>query len=530
MNVSSFFSSFAGIDDEYTDTEFNAMFGSAVQADIDQMNQSTNRHNTPPSSQIYRSPPSDDTYYSPPAHHSPPPRRRIGPYEEVSDIEFDAFFQRAVEAMQADENLDEVIVDPSTLPHRFEVITEDQLNSLLHNTEPLINRISIPTSFFGHVDPFSEVSEHEYNNIVGESPAEANQVAELMNPLMRLTMNSNEVDLEDSFSSNTHQDVTQETTSNTEVPITQTDTAAKEMRNINERLLEAQILRDTAKRAATMHILAAGYHAVSDALCKIEEANRHAHIDFITFWEIKQKEIELGLTPDVAFRDYISFVNENPEVIRSQVKAPDATTNITVVQAGYKEMQKAKFIQINGINTSEEKVRTQAQKSSEGLEGYQVTCVHVPHVSFFRSLMMCFFETRRITTQASHVVRDEIRNYLKENPNNTVFIQCHSRGGLVLANAVEMLTPEEKNQLIVLGIAPAGYIDPEHGVNAQYFGSEADVIHLLDKQRMEKLRDQLTILRPDENAKIWDHDVNSPTFAKAISDFRKQVLRHENGK
>ncbi|MBS0626396.1 MAG: hypothetical protein JSS32_10130 [Verrucomicrobia bacterium] len=128
------------------------------------------------------------------------------------------------------------------------------------------------------------------------------------------------------------------------------------------------------------------------------------------------------------------------------------------------------------------------------------------------------------------------------NPNAKLIQFCHSKGAGDIYNALVQASPEIRNRVIVVAIAPAKVIPKELCFNSFNYASTRDIVHygelfhagLLDTHDFrtsvpmnmaQEHREQLIMLEPHPEATGIDHDFQSPTFRKVIEDRLNDYIR-----
>lgn len=95
-----------------------------------------------------------------------------------------------------------------------------------------------------------------------------------------------------------------------------------------------------------------------------------------------------------------------------------------------------------------------------------------------------------------------------------------------------ILTSSESIQqrIIVLAIAPAVIVPKSLCYKSRNYMSRRDFVTRLDIVGNLKYGDQLKILEPHPEAKIWDHEFVSPTFTKTLQYYIDDFFENYGGK
>ncbi len=93
---------------------------------------------------------------------------------------------------------------------------------------------------------------------------------------------------------------------------------------------------------------------------------------------------------------------------------------------------------------------------------------------------------------------------------------CHSGGADHVKNALIASSESVRQRIIVLAINPSVIIPRKLCFQSHNYMSRRDFVTRLDIMGRLKYGNELHLLEPHSNAKFWDHDFASPTFAPII--------------
>lgn len=123
----------------------------------------------------------------------------------------------------------------------------------------------------------------------------------------------------------------------------------------------------------------------------------------------------------------------------------------------------------------------------------------------------------------------------KNEPNLKYLQICHSQGAIHVKNALRHLPKEIQNRVIVVAIAPGAVVPKEFCYMSYNYASNRDFVYMgeiasacaisqeefsecpLIKEVFDHHK-ELIFLEPHEDATWLDHDAQSPTFKKVLSD------------
>lgn len=132
----------------------------------------------------------------------------------------------------------------------------------------------------------------------------------------------------------------------------------------------------------------------------------------------------------------------------------------------------------------------------------------------------------------------------KDNPHAKCLQFAHSQGVIHTKIALEKASPEIRNRVIVIAIAPATVIPLGLCYDSQHYASKRDPIHLGEDAHTLALADingeplrtelikqliankqRIIFLEPQPGAKGIDHEFESPTFTPIIHDYIQDYLQ-----
>ncbi|MES2200191.1 MAG: RHS repeat-associated core domain-containing protein [Chlamydiota bacterium] len=208
------------------------------------------------------------------------------------------------------------------------------------------------------------------------------------------------------------------------------------------------------------------------------------------------------------------------------------------------------FLFLNGINTSEREGLSYIEKISECAGGIKTTRIHNPSTSFAMDVGRCVIGLSGLGIDAT----EEIRQYFIEfdrihtGTNRKLFVTAHSRGGIPLYNALNRVSRDVQQRVIVLAIAPAKVIPrrlcfdsfnyaskrdfvPQVGLCARIAFSEREGPCLeklgLKVDAVQEMQDyrELIWLDPHPDAPLFDHSFVSKTFSEVI---QRNIINYIN--
>lgn len=173
----------------------------------------------------------------------------------------------------------------------------------------------------------------------------------------------------------------------------------------------------------------------------------------------------------------------------------------------------------NGICTGRADHLSNAEVISEMVGGGQITTTYNPTNSFFHDVCRAFHSLYfYLASNVVYELHKKWDEHFAKYPNMPWLEICHSEGAINVRNALMSYNPELAALIDVVGIAPACYIDKHLCRNVDHYVSTRDFVPLADIPGRIRNRDTVHVLRAHKDANFWDHDFQSPTYKKAISD------------
>jgi len=177
-----------------------------------------------------------------------------------------------------------------------------------------------------------------------------------------------------------------------------------------------------------------------------------------------------------------------------------------------------KIVYCNGIMNPYSDSFNSAKYLSQLGKGVLVNGIHNSTHGFPNDLyesfvgLMCFRGT-----QPSRLIKQEWDDFFANNGPDAVLLHfCHSQGAILTRNAINDYPEELRKRIIVVAIAPAAYISPDLCKEVYHYVSSRDFVPYFDFRGRIECRDTIHYLEAHENAGIWDHNFNSPTYEKVI--------------
>jgi pimeloyl-ACP methyl ester carboxylesterase len=126
-----------------------------------------------------------------------------------------------------------------------------------------------------------------------------------------------------------------------------------------------------------------------------------------------------------------------------------------------------------------------------------------------------------IATEPVRQLHKMWNNYFDKSTADSKFLMiCHSQGAIHVRNALLDYPEHLRNRIIVVAIAPAGYIYKESCAQVIHYRVPGyrDPIPLYDGDGRSTSKDTTVILDSHEDADLIDHCFQSPTYKGSLKD------------
>ena len=198
------------------------------------------------------------------------------------------------------------------------------------------------------------------------------------------------------------------------------------------------------------------------------------------------------------------------------------TTDLIIRGRG--DIPNERFLFVNGMMTPESWVNEIGDLISWLHGDVNVYCIADLTKGFFRDLVECSQLTLGVQTEGSERVARTVKNLLRqmeaETPGreHTIHVFCHSKGGLSMENAMELLNEDEKRQLDIKLVATPAVIDPDSVKSVHAYRGAEDPISFLSLERAGEMTTETlpTIGEGFMERHILQHDIRRPTYVALL--------------
>lgn len=181
---------------------------------------------------------------------------------------------------------------------------------------------------------------------------------------------------------------------------------------------------------------------------------------------------------------------------------------------------------INGIDTSFQEAIASATYISRLAGGYNVHAVYNATHGKTVDLRECDMGLNFIATEPVRQLHKMWNSFFERSSAKAKFLMiCHSQGAIHVRNALLDYPPELRERILVVAIAPGGYIYRETCANVIHYRAEwwRDFVPRWDSAGAIREKDTIVNLTSHQDAPTFDHDFMSPTYQKEL---RKHIANY----
>ena len=150
--------------------------------------------------------------------------------------------------------------------------------------------------------------------------------------------------------------------------------------------------------------------------------------------------------------------------------------------------------------------------------------------SFGADVAECALGHAGFHTPPVQLLRNQWNHFIATHGPEAKFLQiCHSGGADHVKNTLIASPESVRQRIIVLAINPSVIISKRLCFRAENYMSRRDFVTRLDIMGKLKYGNELHILEPHPNAKFWDHEFASPTFAVPLQEHIEDYIKNYGG-
>jgi len=174
---------------------------------------------------------------------------------------------------------------------------------------------------------------------------------------------------------------------------------------------------------------------------------------------------------------------------------------------------------INGVDNSFKQAKISAMHLSRLAGDYNIHAVYGATRGVSKDLRGCFLGLNYIATEPVRLLHRMWNSFFERSSKNAKYLMiCHSQGAIHVRNALLDYPPALRERIIVVAIAPGGYIYKESCGQVIHFiaGAHRDPIPRIDQSGMERSKDTIVELESSSKAPIHDHSFSSKTYRRDL--------------
>lgn len=172
---------------------------------------------------------------------------------------------------------------------------------------------------------------------------------------------------------------------------------------------------------------------------------------------------------------------------------------------------------INGIWNDFKNAKASAQYTSKLAGGYNIHAVYNATHGVDVDPIECGLGLNYISTEPVRQLHKMWNSFFEKSSANATFLMiCHSQGAIHARNALLDYSPELRERILVVAIAPAAYIYQETCAKVIHYRAEwwRDFVPRSDSAGAKREKDSIITLDSHAEAASFDHEFMSPTYRK----------------
>lgn len=182
---------------------------------------------------------------------------------------------------------------------------------------------------------------------------------------------------------------------------------------------------------------------------------------------------------------------------------------------------------INGINNSYADSKESAQYLSQLSGGYNIHGVYNATHGAHRDILECMLGLNFIATEPVRQLHVMWNSFFDKSRETNFLMICHSQGAIHVRNALLDYPQELRERILVVAIAPGGYIYQESCKSVTHYRVPfpGDFVPDLDFSGAKRAQNSIALLSSHPDAPLWDHSFMSPTYTKTLKNRINKYLR-----
>ena len=187
---------------------------------------------------------------------------------------------------------------------------------------------------------------------------------------------------------------------------------------------------------------------------------------------------------------------------------------------GLPESEDMEIGYINGMNNTFEEAQETIRYMSKLAGGRNVHAVYNAAHGTLGDLKECRLGLSCVATEPVRQLHKMWNSFFKRSSKKAKFLMvCHSQGAIHVRNALLDYPKELRDRILVVAIAPGGYIYKESCGDVFHYRANwwRDFVPRLDLAGARRERETIVTLESHPNASFFDHSFMSPTYEKNLT-------------
>lgn len=182
----------------------------------------------------------------------------------------------------------------------------------------------------------------------------------------------------------------------------------------------------------------------------------------------------------------------------------------------------------NGMGNDFESARASAEYLSRLAGGYCVHAVYNATHGHRTDLLECKLGLSFIATKPVRLIHQMWNSFFERSSVSAKFLMvCHSQGAIHVRNALLDYPPELRKRIIVVAIAPGGYVYQQSCAQVTHYRNASvrrDFIPRIDRKGVARSRETIVDVVSHQDAGWFDHGFQSLTYYDAIKNETRKYL------
>ncbi len=213
-----------------------------------------------------------------------------------------------------------------------------------------------------------------------------------------------------------------------------------------------------------------------------------------------------------------------------QNKYAHATNN------SYGDLSHGSVIYVNGMmnKTAEDSAEAMAMIENK-LDGRMASIqIHIPSRGLLYDMLELLALKLNLQTPNSRLLASHLKNIIEQSHGQMGNILGHSKGALLVRQAVKLLSPDERNLLTIHAFGPAALLSSRLAYEVHNYASPKDLIFFMSMPGLIRHalggKSNLTFVPCGQGTLLMDHAFNGPSYMNATSQVLDHILSEQNAR